>query len=62
MIVSRQLRFIRNPFRRDPRKLAGLPDEKYIVGRDHFGNEYYEMPGKGRPKRMTSQGIGLRII
>ena len=48
MFVSRQVTFLKKMFTRDPRKLAGLPDPKFIVGVDHFGNEYYEMEKNGR--------------
>merc|ERR1712130_218028 len=53
MFVSRQVCFLRKlakAFTRDPRAAARLPDKKYIVGRDHYGNVYFEV---GRSRQVS---------
>ena len=47
MIVSRQLQF-KKIFQRFTKRGADiLPDAKYIVGIDHLGNHYFEVPRTG---------------
>merc|ERR1712130_18115 len=53
MFVSRQVCFLRKlakAFTRDPRAAARLPDKKYIVGQDHYGNVYFEV---GRSRQVS---------
>ncbi|CAG5083069.1 Oidioi.mRNA.OKI2018_I69.PAR.g10270.t1.cds [Oikopleura dioica] len=34
-----------------------LPDAKYVVGQDHYGNVYFEVPAARRMKRISSHGL-----
>lgn len=52
MFFSRQVSFFRKMFRKD-----FLPDAKFVVGQDHFGNVYFEVPAARRTKRISSHGL-----